>query len=119
MHRRAKTLFGMQSVFLGLGLLVLTPSINPTTLPRASDQPKLEMSLQDTIRFPSDPSTTHGKKPAKQPLAVWQCVTGWYGEDFDGHSTANGETYDMYGITAAHPTLPLGSVVRVINTRNH
>ncbi|MFZ0884544.1 MAG: septal ring lytic transglycosylase RlpA family protein, partial [Candidatus Acidiferrales bacterium] len=39
--------------------------------------------------------------------------------DFDGRSTANGETYDMYADTAAHPTLPLGSIVRVVNTRNH
>ena len=29
---------------------------------------------------------TSGKKSEKQPLAVWQCITGWYGEDFDGQS---------------------------------
>jgi|SRR5581483_1585262 len=119
MHMRAKTLFGLQSVFLAMALLVLTPSVNPTTVPRTSAPPKVEMSLQDTVKFPSESSASHGKKAAKQPLAVWQCITGWYGQDFDGRSTANGETYDMYGITAAHPTLPLGSVVRVVNTRNH
>jgi rare lipoprotein A (peptidoglycan hydrolase) len=119
---RAKFLFALQSVFLGLGLLVLTPSANPTTIGQASNPSKIEMSLQDTIKFPSNVGpavSTSGKKSAKQPLAVWQCITGWYGEDFDGRSTANGETYDMYGTTAAHPTLPLGSVVRVVNTRNH
>jgi rare lipoprotein A len=120
---RAKILIGLQTVFLGLGLLVLTPSVNPTTLANASNpsQP-LEMSLQDSIKFPVPaPSavSTSRKRPAKQPLAIWQCLTGWYGEDFDGKSTANGETYDMYGITAAHPTLPLGSVVRVVNMSNH
>jgi len=47
------------------------------------------------------------------------CTTSWYGGDFDGQQTANGETYDMYAETAAHPTLPLGSVVRVVNTKNH
>jgi rare lipoprotein A (peptidoglycan hydrolase) len=123
MPMRAKILFGLQSVFLGLGLLVLTPSVNPTTLGSASNpsQP-LEMSLQDSIKFPvpAAPATSSSHKRAvKQPLAVWQCLTGWYGEDFDGKSTANGETYDMYGITAAHPTLPLGSVVRVVNMSNH
>jgi rare lipoprotein A len=46
-------------------------------------------------------------------------MTSWYGEDFDGQPTATGETYDMYAATAAHPTLPLGSIVRVVNTKNH
>ena len=79
----------------------------------------------------SDPSTrttvlaqTQGlatPNPALQPkpLKTWECVSSWYGEDFDGQPTANGELYDMYGMTAAHPTLPLGSVVRVENLRTH
>jgi rare lipoprotein A len=37
----------------------------------------------------------------------------WYGEDFEGRQTASGEPYDMYQLTAAHRTLPLGSLVRV------
>ena len=52
-------------------------------------------------------------------MKVWDCVTSWYGEPFDGQQTASGETYDMYAITAAHPTLPLGSIVRVTNSKNH
>lgn len=55
----------------------------------------------------------------RKPLKVWECVSGWYGEPFDGQPTANGETYDMYDTTAAHPSLPLGSLVRVINLRTH
>ncbi len=42
----------------------------------------------------------------------------WYGVDFHGHSTANGEIYDMNRITAAHKTLPLPSYVRVTNLEN-
>jgi rare lipoprotein A len=45
-------------------------------------------------------------------------TASWYGEDFDGKPTASGEDYDMYDMTAAHPTLPLGSYVRVTNLRN-
>jgi rare lipoprotein A len=45
-------------------------------------------------------------------------TASWYGEDFDGKPTASGEEYDMYDMTAAHPTLPLGSYVRVTNLRN-
>jgi rare lipoprotein A (peptidoglycan hydrolase) len=111
---RAKILVGLQSVFLALGLLVLTPSVNPTTVASASNPSQLETSLQGNSSF-GVPSSKNSVKP----LAVWQCVTGWYGEDFDGQPTANGETYDMYATTAAHPTLPLGSIIRVVNTRNH
>ena len=115
MTMRAKILFSLQSVFLGLGLLVLTPSVNPATIGTASNPTTVETSLQENANFANLPS----KKTDKQPLAVWQCITGWYGEDFDGQPTANGETYDMYDTTAAHPTLPLGSIVRVVNLRNH
>ncbi len=48
-------------------------------------------------------------------------ITGWasfYGSDFHGKRTANGEIYNMYGLTAAHKTLPLGTRVRVINLSN-
>jgi rare lipoprotein A len=45
-------------------------------------------------------------------------VASWYGESYHGRSTANGETYDMYALTAAHPTLQLPSVVEVVNLEN-
>ncbi|SDK49398.1 rare lipoprotein A [Maridesulfovibrio ferrireducens] len=40
-------------------------------------------------------------------------LASWYGDDFHGRTTANGETYDMYAMTAAHRTLPMGSMVEV------
>ncbi len=40
-------------------------------------------------------------------------IASWYGRDFHGKKTSNGETYDMYAMTAAHKTLPLGVYVRV------
>jgi rare lipoprotein A len=45
-------------------------------------------------------------------------TASWYGEYFQGKETASGEPYDMYDLTAAHPTLPLGSYVQVTNLRN-
>jgi rare lipoprotein A len=42
----------------------------------------------------------------------------WYGGRFNGRKTANGESYDMYALTCAHRTLPLGSWVRVTNLHN-
>jgi len=45
-------------------------------------------------------------------------MASWYGDDFHNKRTANGETYDMRAITAAHRTLPLPSIVRVTNLEN-
>ncbi len=45
-------------------------------------------------------------------------VASWYGQKFHGRKTANGETYDMYAMSAAHKTLPLPSYVRVRNLEN-
>ncbi|RPH80607.1 MAG: septal ring lytic transglycosylase RlpA family protein [Nitrospiraceae bacterium] len=45
-------------------------------------------------------------------------VASWYGESFHGKQVANGELFDMEALTAAHRTLPLGSVVRVVNLAN-
>lgn len=109
---RAKFLFTViQSVFLGMGLLVLVPPVNPTAAGKPSNPPTTASPMH-TLAL-----TSKAKEP--KPLAVWECTSSWYGDDFDGQPTANGETYDMYAATAAHPTLPLGSIVRVVNTRNH
>jgi rare lipoprotein A len=45
-------------------------------------------------------------------------LASWYGRKFHGRSTASGETYNMYAMTAAHPTLPIPSYVRVRNPAN-
>lgn len=52
--------------------------------------------------------------PPNYPLGyVERGVASWYGPGFHGHKTANGEDYDMHQLTAAHRTLPLGSVLLV------
>lgn len=50
--------------------------------------------------------------PYQEGLAVW------YGPGFHGKRTASGEIYDMHALTAAHPTLPFGTRVRVTNLKN-
>src|ERR1700690_12880 len=45
-------------------------------------------------------------------------IASWYGEQFQGKPTASGEPFDMRDFTAAHPSLPLGSFVKVTNLRN-
>jgi rare lipoprotein A len=53
--------------------------------------------------------------PFDQTLIV---TASWYGVPFHGRLTANGERYDMYHLSAAHKTLPFGSLVRVTNLSN-
>lgn len=62
--------------------------------------------------------TTPGSNKPKVPKAYAVGVASWYGKYFDGRPTASGEPYDMYELTAAHRTLPLGSWVKVTNLRN-
>jgi rare lipoprotein A len=56
--------------------------------------------------------------PAENPTYRADGTASWYGPDFHGRLTANGEVYDMHGISAAHPTLPMPSYARVTNLEN-
>ena len=57
-------------------------------------------------------------KPRHQPNYNKTGIASWYGPNFHGRKTANGEVYDQTALSAAHPTLPLPSYVRVENIRN-
>src|SRR5437773_10853985 len=56
--------------------------------------------------------------PEEDPNYRAEGLASWYGDDFHGRLTANGEVFDMASLTAAHPTLPIPSYARVTNTRN-
>jgi rare lipoprotein A len=56
--------------------------------------------------------------PAENYGYVEEGIASWYGQDFQGKRTANGERYDMNSVSAAHPTLPLPSMVKVTNLDN-
>ena len=58
---------------------------------------------------------------AKEDISIRQVLSGaasWYGGQFHGRTTANGERYDMNALTAAHRSLPFGTKVRVTNLKN-
>jgi rare lipoprotein A (peptidoglycan hydrolase) len=52
-----------------------------------------------------------------KPIKTWTGVASWYGPSFQGRTTASGQPYDMFVATAAHPWLPFGSVIRVVNLK--
>jgi rare lipoprotein A len=56
--------------------------------------------------------------PKEDPQYAKVGTASWYGEDFHGRETANGEIYDLDAVTAAHPTMPLPSYARVTNLEN-
>jgi rare lipoprotein A len=56
--------------------------------------------------------------PEEDPDYRAEGMASWYGDDFHGRLTANGEVFDMLSLTAAHPTLPIPSYARVTNLRN-
>ena len=65
-------------------------------------------------------SSSNDKKNKKiTSKKIMRGISSWYGPNFHGKLTANGEIYDMYGTTAAHKTLPLNSIVRVTNLENN
>jgi rare lipoprotein A len=72
-------------------------------------------------RFANNPYSVLGRDyvplRARTPYRA-RGVASWYGRKFHGQKTSSGESYDMYGMTAAHPTLPIPSYVRVSNPGN-
>ena len=64
------------------------------------------------------PALTPKRTLAAQRAAMLRGIATWYGTVFNGRKTANGETFDMYAMTACHPTLPFGSLVKVVNLNN-
>src|SRR6266478_6443241 len=62
------------------------------------------------------PLAAHPSTPPKA-IKAWSGVASWYGRKFDGRKTASGEIYDMFAATAAHPSLPFGSLLRLTNLK--
>jgi rare lipoprotein A len=92
------------------------PRLDPMQVPDA-------LPMLEPIRAggPNKPYEVLGESyvplPADAPLSE-SGLASWYGGKFHGRRTASGETYDMYAMTAAHPTLPLPSFARVTNPAN-
>jgi len=82
-----------------------SPATSPTPVTLADQEPQIPQSAP-TAAARNWKDRIHG-------------VASWYGGVFNGRRTASGEVYDMYAMTACHPTLPFGSLVRVVNRSNH
>ncbi|HUK49384.1 MAG TPA: septal ring lytic transglycosylase RlpA family protein [Terriglobales bacterium] len=91
--------------------LVLLVSLGAAQGPTSSGSANQKTDLVQTASAINIPANRHVR-----PYQVG--TASWYGEYFEGRPTASGEPYNMYDLTAAHPTLPLGTLVRVTNLHN-
>ena len=89
------------------------PSTAPAASPAASATPA-SLADEGTDVPQSGPTAA-----ARQWNDRIHGIASWYGGVFNGRKTASGEIFDMYAMTACHPTLPFGSIVRVVNRSNH
>ena len=83
--------------------------------PASATEPKSEASAPPIDQKPSrDNSELEGRYAARRPLQVFRGQATYYGAAFEGRRTASGEPFDPRAFTAAHRTLPFGTVVRVV-----
>jgi rare lipoprotein A len=115
---------------LALASCVSPPArvVPPVPLPAPPSAPEIERIPEPVPR--AEPRSAKGNPPFYNVLGkryfvlasaegyVERGVASWYGPGFHAATTSNGERYDMYGMTAAHKTLPLPAYVQVTNLRN-
>ncbi len=97
----------------GLAVLLLIASLGAGAASGPNSSEAAKVVRPTAVKAVSRQST---KQIKNNPYEVG--IASWYGEYFQGKATASGEPFDMQALTAAHPTLPLGSFVRVTNLRN-
>ncbi len=98
-----------------------TPPVAQTERPRVRQQavPRgLTRGFNEGLVMPDDEDNSFDGLRADLGTFVQRGMASWYGPGFHGRKTAKGERFDMHAMTAAHPSLPLGSWVLVHNTRN-
>jgi rare lipoprotein A len=93
----------------GLAIVLLVVSLGAAQGPTSSE--RVECRRNST---PAPKASRAGSR--SKPYQVG--TASWYGDYFQGKPTASGEPYNMYALTAAHPSLPIGSYVLVTNLRN-
>lgn len=125
-RQSARTLFAAALMAL---LLAACASAPRRPAPGSPSTPPPQADVPDAVPR-AEPRSAHGNPPFYDvngrrytilPSAdnfLERGVASWYGPDFHGHNTSSGEIYDMYGMTAAHRTLPIPCYARVTNLSN-
>jgi len=80
-------------------------------------EPESNSGNSETPARKTTPAGVEDVGPDAKPLLVETGLASWYGGPYHKRQSSNGEVYNMHALTAAHRTLPLGSVVRVTNVK--
>ena len=110
------------TIFAGILLVSCSSPIRLSNYPDSSQDFKSSPNTSAASqRATMRPYTINGKTYYPTTVSVGDTASGtasWYGPDFHGKKTSNGETYNMNAMTAAHKTLPMNTMVRVTNLGN-
>ena len=110
------------TIFAGIWLVSCSSPIRLSNYPDSSQDFKSSPNTSAASqRATMRPYTINGKTYYPTTVSVGDTASGiasWYGPDFHGKKTSNGETYNMNAMTAAHKTLPMNTMVRVTNLDN-
>ena len=113
---RVWLLAGASSVALTVGVVAVT------TRTVHADAPLSRPAATAPLAVPvvsATPAILAPHQPVESATAhALHGLASWYGGKFNGRHTASGERYDMNAMTACHPTLPFGTLVRVVNRKN-
>ena len=116
-NERTATLTGRTKVAVVVAALVVLSFATDTATPASALETNPAMATSDVS--PADIVTT---MPAPKRTVLTRLKSGmasWYGSVLQGHLTASGRRFNEYELTAAHRTLPFGSLVKVTDLRNH
>jgi rare lipoprotein A len=91
------------------------PALNPPATSLATSATPVSLANEEEPAVPQSGPTAE----ARQWNNKVHGTASWYGGVFSGRKTASGEIFNMYAMTACHPTLPFDSIVRVVNRTNH
>ena len=126
----------MKKLWNSLTAIVLLSSLGITGASHARSNPtgdRQSEAVKETVSQTLEKPELNGHKlPSKSPIVpqgskhhsggyyggYYEGYASWYGPGFHGNLTANGEIYDQYAMTAAHPSLPFGTWVYVTNLDN-
>src|SRR5690349_10071821 len=101
------------AVLAGCSHKPVTVAVPPTPPPSAEQQPSATAADQGAAGASEAPTVPSDAKPLWSETGI----ASWYGAPYHNRRASNGEVYDMHAMTAAHRTLPLGSVVRVTDLK--
>jgi rare lipoprotein A len=99
---------------LGIGVLMMGLALTASAKDGTKD------GTPSTLDQPAGNNAHSKANPRSAKPRRWMQIglASWYGSHFQGHRTAAGETFDMNAMTCAHPTVPLGTWLRVTNLKN-